>query len=349
MGALDQVITDRYAIFNGDCIEIMRDFPPESAHASVYSLPFARPGGANPGLYHYSSSERDLSNSRSYEEFLEHYGYVVAEVERLTMPGRISGVHCMDVPVGNSGGDALADFPGDLIRLHLSRGFEYLGRHVIWKEPLAVRNRTMVKDLTHQTTVEDATLAGIAFGDYLLIFRKRGENPVPVTHPNGFTTYHGASQPPAKVLRFKGWTGSQIANEYSQWVWRQYASCVWDDIRGNLGQWDKRPGQAGYVPAVLPYLEARDDEDERHVHALQLDVIRRFVDMRTNPGETVWTPFMGVGSEVYAAVELGRPGIGTELKPSYYRQAVKNLREVTSGDDAGQDSLFDDVNALTEA
>jgi DNA modification methylase len=344
MGALDQVVTDQYAIFNGDCVEVMREFPDGSAHASVYSLPFARPGGANPGLYHYSSSDRDLSNSRSYEEFLQHYAFVVAGVERLTMPGRISGVHCMDVPAGNSGGDALADFPGDLIRLHLARGFDYLGRHVIWKEPLAVRNRTMVKDLTHQTTVEDSTLAGIASADYLLIFRKRGDNPVPVTHPNGFTTYHGASRPPADVLRYQGWTGNQIENKYSQWVWRQYASCVWDDIRGNLGQYDDRS-----YPAVLPYREARDEEDEKHVHALQLDVIRRFVDMRTNPGETVWTPFMGVGSEVYAAVELGRPGLGAELKPSYYRQAVKNLREIKADHGGGQASLLDDLGALSEA
>ena len=320
MAVLDQQVTDRYALFNGDCIEVMSDLPDGSVHGSVYSLPFARPGGANPGLYHYSSSDRDLSNSRSYEEFLTHYEFVVAEVARLTMPGRISGVHCMDVPVGNSGGDALADFPGDLIRLHLRLGFEYLGRHVIWKEPLAVRNRTMTKDLTHQTTVEDSTLAGIATGDYLLIFRRRGDNPVPVTHPNGFTAYHGASVPPAEVLRFRKWAGAQTGNLYSQWIWRQYASCVWDDIRGNLGQYDDRS-----VMAVLPFRESRDEEDERHVHPLQLDVIRRFVDMRTNLGETVLSPFAGVGSELYAAVELGRRAIGAELKPSYYRQAVKNL------------------------
>lgn len=333
MAVLAQQITDQYAIYNADCLELMESLPAGSIHASVYSLPFARPGGANPGLYHYSSSDRDLSNSRSYEEFLTHYEYVVAEVTRLTMPGRISGVHCMDVPTGNSGGDVVADFPGDLIRLHLRLGFEYLGRHVIWKEPLAVRNRTMAKDLTHQTIVEDSTLAGIASADYLLIFRRRGENPIPVTHPNGFTAYHGASVPPAEILRYRNWPGAQTGNRYSQWVWRQYASCVWDDIRGNLGQYDDR----SYM-AVLPFREARDEEDEKHVHPLQLDVIRRFVDMRTNPGETVLSPFMGVGSEVYGAVELGRKGIGAELKPSYYRQAVKNVAAVET-DRSGQDAL----------
>ena len=313
MAVLDQEITDRYALYNGDCIEVMADLPAGSVHGSVYSPPFR-------GLYHYSSSERDLSNCRDYDDFLQHYGFVVSEVARLTMPGRVSAVHCMDVPSGNSGGDHLVDFPGDIIRLHATHGFAYVGRHVIWNEPLAVRNRTMVKDLAHQTTVEDSSLAGVASPDYLLIFRRHGENPIPVTHPNGFTTYHGAAQPPADVLKYRGWTGNQIENRYSQWVWRQYAGSVWDDINGKLGQWDRRD-----VMAVLPFREARDEEDEKHVHPLQLDVIRRFVDLRTNLGETVFTPFMGVGSEVYGAVELSRRGIGAELKPSYYRQAIKNL------------------------
>ena len=254
------------------------------------------------------------------------YEFFVRELHRLTMPGRLNAVHCMDTPTGNSGGDALVDFPGDVIRLHQRLGFEYLGRHAIWKEPLAVRNRTMVKDLTHKTIVDDATFAGLAGADWLLIFRKKGKNPVPVTHPNGFTAYHGATNPPADILKYRGWTGNQLENRYSQWVWRQYAGSVWDDIRGNLGQWDDRKHMA-----VLPYREARDEEDEKHVHPLQLDVSRRFVDMRTNPGETVYTPFGGVGSEAYAAVELGRRGVASELKPSYYRQAVKNLATLEDG------------------
>lgn len=322
----DQVITDRYALHNGDAMEVMAEYPDGSMHGVVYSPPFAYGdeglGGA--GLYKYSSSERDLSNAGGYTEFFEMYGYFVEQLHRLTMPGRLNAVHCMDTPTGNSGGDALVDFPGDVVRLHQRLGFDYLGRHVIWKEPLAVRNRTMTKDLTHKTTIEDCTFAGMAGADWLLIFRKRGANPVPVTHPNGFTIYHGASVPPADVLKYRGWEGSQIENRYSQWVWRQYASCVWDDIRGNLGQFDRRG-----VMAVLPYREARDEEDEKHVHPLQLDVSRRFVDMRTNPGEAVFTPFGGVGSEAYAAVELGRKAVAAELKPSYYRQAVKNLASLS--------------------
>jgi DNA methylase len=329
----DQQVTSQWAAYNGDAMEVLSSLPGGSAHLAVYSPPFASRNGA---LYTYSSSERDLSNAGSYEQFFEMYGFFVRELHRVTMAGRVNAVHCMDVPVSNSGGDPLMDFPGDVIRLHRGNGYDYLGRHVIWKEPLAVRNRTMRKDLTHKTTTEDCTQAGIAGADFLLIFRKRGGNPVPVTHPAGFTEYYGGAQPPAEVLRYKGWTGSQLENRYSQWVWRQYASAVWDDIRGNLGQYDRKA--PGHEPGcecprcqhVLPYREARDEEDERHVHALQLDVIRRAVDMRTNQGETVVSPFMGVGSEVYGAVELGRKGIGAELKPSYYRQALKNLAALES-------------------
>jgi DNA modification methylase len=332
----DQVITDQYALYNGDSMEVMGEYPDGCMHGVVYSPPFAYGdeglGGA--GLYKYSSSERDLSNAGGYSEFFEQYGFFVRELHRLTMPGRLNAVHCMDTPTGNSGGDALVDFPGDVIRLHQATGFEYLGRHAIWKEPLAVRNRTMVKDLTHKTIVEDASFAGVAGADWLLIFRKQGKNPVPVTHPHGLTAYHGACSPPADVLKFRGWTGSQLENRYSQWVWRQYASAVWDDIRGNLGQWDDRNHMD-----VLPYREARDEEDEKHVHPLQLDVSRRFIDMRTNPGETVYTPFGGVGSEAYAAVELGRKAVASELKASYYRQMVKNLAELGTAQPQ-QEELF---------
>ncbi|HET9975590.1 MAG TPA: DNA methyltransferase [Streptosporangiaceae bacterium] len=318
----DQQVTDRWALYCGDAMEVLPELASGSVHLAVYSPPFAYgdEGTGGAGLYKYSSSERDLSNAGGLAGFLEMYEFFVEELHRVTMPGRVNAVHCMDTPVGNSGGDALHDFPGDVIRLHQRLGFEFIARHVIWKEPLAVRNRTMVKDLTHKTIVEDCLSAGVASADQLLVFRKRGTSPVPVTHPRGFTAYHGAARPPADVLRYRGHPGNQIENRYSQWVWRQYASSVWDDIRGNLGQWDRR-----HVAAVLPHRQARDEEDEKHVHPLQLDVPRRVIDMRTNPGETVLTPYAGVGSELYAAVELGRKGIGSELKPSYYRQAVKNL------------------------
>ena len=334
---IDSHVTDRYALYCGNAMEVLPDLPDDSIHAVIYSPPFAYgdEGTGGAGLYKYSSSPYDLSNAGGLTEFLDLYAHFVEELRRVTMPGRLHAVHCMDTPMGNSGGDTLYDFPGDVIRLHQRIGFDYIARHVIWKEPLAVRNRTMVKDLTHQTIVDDAARAGVASADHLLIFRKRGDNPIPIIHPTGFHTYHGAGSPPADVLKYRGWAGKQTENLYSHWVWRQYASSVWDDIRGNLGQYDKR-GTMG----VLPYREARDEEDERHVHPLQLDVIRRFVDMRTNPGETVLTPFAGVGSEVYAAVQLGRKGLGVELKPSYYRQALKNLAAVDD-DNTESPSLFD--------
>jgi len=308
MAIADQLITDKYALYNGDCLELMPTLPAGSIHFSIYSPPFAMLGGG--ALYHYSSSERDMSNSRTYDEFFQMYGFIVDEIHRLTMPGRMTAVHCADIPTGNSGGDALNDFPGDIIRLHAKHGFAYTGRYHVWKEPLGVRNRTMSKGLTHKTIIDDSSRCTVASADYLLLFRRTGANPVPITHPTGLMDYAGERVPPADVRKFRGWTGNQIENRYSQWIWRQYASAFWDDVR--LGN-------------VLPFREARETEDEKHVHALQLDVIARAVTRWSNPGERVFTPFMGVGSEVYGAVKDGRLGVGVELKPSYYRQAIKNL------------------------
>ena len=291
-------------------MDIMPKLPSGSVHLSVYSPPFA-------GLYHYSSSARDLSNSRNYEEFFEHYGYVVREIHRLTMPGRMTAVHCMDIPTGNTGLDTLMDFPGDLIRLHRDLGFDYVARYHVWKEPLTVRNRTMTKALAHQSIVEDSSRCTVASADYLLIFRKHGTNPVPITHPNGLMEYAGERSIPRDLMQYRGWQGKQTENLYSHWIWRQYASAFWDDVR---------------LDRVLPYRTARDTDDEKHVHPLQLDVIDRCLVLWSNPGETALTPFMGVGSEVYGAVKAGRRGIGIELKPSYFRQAVRNLASITESE-----------------
>jgi len=284
-------------------MEVLPDLPDGSLHLSVYSPPFA-------GLYHYSSSERDLSNVRSYDEFLEMYDYVISELQRVTMPGRLTAVHCMDVPTGNTGRDTLMDFPGDIIRRHATVQFDYVARYHVWKEPLTVRNRTLTKSLAHKTIVDDSSRCSVASADYLLVFRKRGDNPEPIAHPTGLTEYAGTRAVPAELHRFRGWTGKQTENRYSHWIWRQYASAFWDDVR---------------LDNVLPFRDARDDDDEKHVHPLQLDVITRCLQLWSNPGDRVFTPFMGVGSEVYEAVRQNRVGIGVELKPSYYRQAVKNL------------------------
>ena len=324
MAVIEQSIQDRYAIYNGDCCEVIRTLPNESIHMSVYSPPFATESGG--ALYNYSSSDRDFSNARSYEEFFRQYEFLVREIYRVTLPGRITAVHCMDVPKQGANIAGYTDFPGDIIRLHEKIGFEYTPRICIWKEPLAVRNRTMSKALAHRQIVEDSTMVNVAAADYLIPFRKRGDNPIPVTHPVGLLDYSGERSIPAELSGFRGWTGKQTENRYSHWIWRQYASCFWDDIR---------------LDRVLPYKEGRDEDDERHVHPLQLDVIDRACVLWSNPGENIFTPFMGVGSEVYGAVVNGRRGIGVELKPSYYRQAERNMAEAVKTKTVEmQESLF---------
>jgi DNA modification methylase len=307
MATNDSVITDQYAIYNGDCVEIMKTLPAGSVDLTVYSPPFG-------GLYTYSSDARDMSNAIDKDEFFEHYGFCISEIERITKPGRISAVHCMDIPLSNSGCDAMYDLPGRIILEHEKRGFVYGGRRVIWKEPLMVRNRTMMKSLHHKTFCEDTTRTSIANADYLLMFRRKGNNAVPVLKENGAIEYYGEQQPPENLMHLRGMVGDQKKNAYSQWIWRNYASSVWMDIR---------------IDNVLDNDESRDPEDESHVHPLQLDVIHRAVQMWSNPGEVVLTPFMGVGSEVYGAVNLGRRGVGIELKPSYFQQAIKNMNSLT--------------------
>lgn len=303
MAVREQTIMEDYAAYNGDCVETMATLPGFCVDLSVYSPPFA-------GLYQYSSDPKDMSNAINKDEFFIHYGYCVEQIARLTKPGRISAVHCMDIPLSNAGCDAMYDLPGKIIELHEKHGFAYGGRRVIWKEPLMVRNRTMMKSLHHKTLCEDSTRCSIANADYLLMFRRNGENAVPVIHETGMHNYAGENKMPEILKPLKGMSGDQKQNSYSQWIWRQYASSVWMDIR---------------VDRVLDCDESRDPEDERHVHPLQLDVIERACVLWSNPGEVVMTPFMGVGSEVYGAVINGRRGLGIELKPSYYRQAVKNL------------------------
>jgi hypothetical protein len=240
------------------------------------------------------------------------------------MPGRITAVHCMDIPLSNAGCDAIFDLPGRIILEHEKRGFAYGGRRVIWKEPLLVRNRTMMKSLHHKTLCEDSTRCSIANADYLLMFRRKGENRVPVVHETGMMSYAGENQPSLNVAPLRGMVGDQKLNVYSQYIWRQYASSVWMDIR---------------IDRVLPYRAAKEGEDEKHVHPLQLDVIERAVVMWSNPGETVFTPFAGVGSEVYGAIINGRRGVGVELKESYYRQAVKNCAAALTVEGKSQEAL----------
>jgi DNA modification methylase len=308
MAVNNQVITDQYAIYNGDCCEVMRTLPGNCIHLSIYSPPFATESGG--ALYNYSSSPRDFSNAKTYSEFFDQYNFLLKELTRCTLPGRISAVHCMDVPLDGANICGYSDFPGDIIRLYRSHGWDMLPRICIWKEPLEVRNRTMSKALAHRTICEDSTLTNAAAADYLIPFRKRGKNPIPVSHPTGLHRYAGSREMPSDLARFRGYKGKQTENKFSHWIWRNYASCYWDDVR--LGR-------------ILPYRESKAENDERHQHPLQLDVIERSCVLWSNQGENVFTPFMGVGSEVAGAVAMGRRGIGIELKESYFAQAVKNV------------------------
>ena len=310
MALIDKKITNDYALYNGECVEVCSSFKDDSIDLSVYSPPFA-------GLYNYSSSPEDMSNCKDTEQFMRHYEFLVEQMARITKPGRHTVVHAMDTPTL---GHALFDFPGAIIRLHEKHGFYYVARYAIWKEPLAVAIRTRALGLTHRQLVKDSSFCGNAGADYVLAFRKRGVNKVPLSKPEGLLRYAGDRElpesfktPDGKILPRsvfeKDWKDPQT-NKLAHWIWQQYASSIWDDIRINR---------------VLPYRAARDPDDEKHCHPLQLDVIDRAVTLWSNSGETVLTPFMGVGSEVYGALQLERRGIGIELKFSYYRQAVKNV------------------------
>lgn len=327
MAVNDQIITDTYALYNGDCVEVLTTLKDKSVHLSVYSPPFA-------GLYNYSSDDRDMSNNNTYEGFFDHYAFLVEQIARVTKPGRMTAVHCMDIPLpGQRSG--YYDLPGRIIELHQRHGFHFFGRAFIWKEPLAVAIRTRLKHLTHKQLVKDSTESTIAAGDQFLFFKRRGANAEPVAHATGFDRYAGGREVPSDLWQYKGET-DQRKNKLSQWIWRQYASCFWDDIRMNR---------------VLAYKAARDPEDEKHVHPLQLDAIERVVALWSNPDDVVLTPFMGVGSEVYGALVNGRRAIGIEIKPTYYRQAVKNIADASFGsaeEPAGDAPDYDILGAMPE-
>lgn len=322
MDVKNQKITDRYAVYNGDCCEVITGVKDNTIHITVYSPPFA-------DLYNYSSDDADMSNCRSYEQFLEHYNYLIKHIYRITLPGRISAVHCMDLKrSGNN--STYRDFPGDIIRLYEQAGFYYQSRFCVWKEPFRVALRTRALGLTHRQLIKDSTFVHNAGADYILIFRKEGNNPLPVSHPMGLTHYAGTREVPQDLVKYMNGWADQRTNKLSQWIWRQYASSHWDDIHGGN---------------VLPYKEARDSDEEKHVCPLQLDVIERILTLYSNPGEVVLTPFAGVGSEVYTALKMERKAIGIELKESYYRQMLSNIEMANA---PGQTNLFEQETIATD-
>jgi DNA modification methylase len=314
----DQVHTDNYSIFNSDCMEVLPTLDAESIDLAIYSPPFAN-------LYTYSSSERDMSNVSSHDEFINQYEFLVKEMSRVTKKGRINAIHVTDI-CDVSG--TLSDFPNKIIQLHLDNGFDYKNKITVWKEPLKVRIRTMVQSLMHKFIVEDSTKCFTANPDYILIFKKKGENKVPVIHPFGLTHYAGEIPILPNMLRAynnankTNFTAEEMwdyllktkeedkISKLNHYIWQRYASSVWDDVReGN----------------VIPYHDSKEEDDEKHVTPTQLDVLDRLVDLYSNPNEVVLSPFMGVGSDVFSPVSMGRKAIGIELKDSYFKQAKINL------------------------
>ncbi len=308
MAAIDQVITDKYALYHGDSCEVLMDLPAQSVGMAIFSPPFA-------DLYSYSDDPADLGNSRGYAEFFDHFAFIVEGLRHVMQPGRNVVVHCIDIPAmkERDGYIGLKDFPGDLIRAFVAKGFVYHSRHVIWKDPLTEATRTKALGLMHKQIQKDSVMCRAGLPDYLLTFRAPGANVTPIAHNEGLSVYAGADDPGGKGVK------------RSHHIWRRYASPVWMDIRQTN---------------TIAFREARDDDDEKHICPLQLDVIDRAIALWSNPGEVVLTPFMGVGSEVYGAVLNGRVGMGIELKGSYYRQAAKNVRRAEAKA-AGAPSLFD--------
>lgn len=295
----DKKITDKYAIYNADTTELITTMPDESMDFIVYSPPFAN-------LYCYSNSDRDLGNSRSDEEFFAHFDFIVKEMFRILRNGRIMAVHCMQIPAmkERDGYIGIKDFRGDLIRLFQKHGFIYHSEVTVWKDPVVEMQRTKALGLLHKQIKKDSSKSRMGLPDYIVIMRKPGENSVPITHTN-------------ETFPVGDW--QKIASP----AWEVYPSPVWWDIN-----------QSDTLNRMFA-----DAESERHICPLQLPVIERLVRLYTNEGEKVFTPFMGIGSEVYQAVKMGRKGIGCELKKEYFDQAVKNLSNLDT--ELAQMNIFD--------
>lgn len=297
--AVDQVVTDDYAIYQGDSCEIIRALPGDSLHYGIHSPPFE-------GLYKFSNFDRDISNNEG-AAFWEHYAFLISELHRVTMPGRLHSVHCMQLPMSKirHGHIGMRDFRGEIVRAYEDAGWIFHSEVCIWKDPVVAQQRTKSIRLLHKQIVKDSAMSGQGLADYILTFRKPGDNPEPVA--GCFDRYIGEGDGPDPA---KFTAPDDGRNWYSIEVWQRYASPVWMDINQTR---------------VLQYRDGRAEKDEQHISPLQLDVIERCIDLWSNPGDSVLTPFLGIGSEVYCAVEMGRKGIGIELKPSYFAQAKKNI------------------------
>lgn len=275
---INQQVKEKYALYQGDSCEVIKAIPDSSIHYSIFSPPFA-------SLYVYSNSERDMGNSKTHSEFYEHFKFLVADIMRVTIPGRLCSFHCMNLPTSkqNDGHIGLRDFRGELIRIFTDLGWIFHSEVVIWKDPVVAMQRTKALGLLHKQIKKDSCMSRQGIPDYLVTMRKKGDNPERVTHTN-------ESFPVKK--------------------WQQYADPVWDDINPSN---------------TLQRKSARDEKDERHICPLQLQVIQRGLELWTNPNDIVFSPFAGIGSEGYVALENGRRFVGIELKDSYFKQAAANL------------------------
>ena len=300
MDVLKKYITEDYALYNGDSCEILPMIPENSIHMEVYSPPFS-------SLYTYSNSDRDLGNSKSDEQFFTHFRFITKELYRVLMPGRIMAVHCMNLPTSKErdGYIGIKDFRGDLIREFQEVGFIYHAEVCIWKNPVTAMQRTKALGLLHKQLKKDSCMSRMGIPDYVIFMRKPGENPERVTHTN-------ESFPVA--------------------TWQEYASPIWEYEHSPVW-WDINQSD------TLNVQMARDGRDERHIAPLQLSVIQRCIEMYTNPGDTILSPFGGIMSEPYQAVKMGRKAIAIELKESYFNAGVENMRSLDA--EKAQMNIFD--------
>ena len=291
MNVLNQEMGRGWALYNGDSCEVLKGVPEDSIHYSITSIPFA-------SLYTYSNSDRDLGNSKTYSEFSEHYRFLCDEWYRIMMPGRLVSIHCMNLPAmkERDGFIGVKDFRGDVIRWMQASGFIFHSEVCIWKNPVVEMQRTKALGLLHKQIKKNSCMSRMGIPDYVVTFRKPGDNPEPTEHTN---------------------------ESYPVDKWQQVASPVWDEYPAPVW-WDINQS------ATLQRNSARADKDEKHICPLQLPVIERCIDLWTNPGDIVLDPFDGIGSVGYQALKMGRRHVGIELKDTYYAQAVANLRKAES-------------------
>jgi DNA modification methylase len=307
MNVIDQFeIPNKCTIYNADTVEVAKSLPSSSVDFSVFSPPFS-------SLYTYSNSDRDMGNVKGDDEFWQQYRYLIKEQFRVMKPGRNIAIHCMNLPTSkaNDGFIGIKDFRGDIIREYQKEGFIFHSEICIWKDPVVAMQRTKALGLLHKTIKKDSAMSRMGIPDYIVVMRKPGDNEKPIA---GEFTYYVGDNPPNGFKPYEREDGSICYvpghDNTSIDVWQSYASPIWDDIN----QTD-----------TLNFREGRDSDDERHICPLQLEVIERCLQLWSLPNEVVWTPFLGIGSEAYMAIKLGRKAIGAELKPSYFNLAKRNI------------------------